>query len=219
MKLGSFSNSLYSERTKQLAALSVNFEQIPLPFEANALEPFISQRTVDVHYSKHHAGYLRKLDAALQDERRELDLPELVCTTSGSLFNLAAQVWNHDFYWQSLSVEAQTPEDSGLSAELVRAFGGIDGFNSTFAQAAAREFGSGWAWLLWDPADEALQISSTTDAVNPMTSGQVPLLTLDVWEHAYYLDYQNRRGDYIQEFLKAHINWRFAEANWRAALG
>lgn len=197
----------------------MNFDQLPLPFAPNALEPFISERTVDVHYGKHHAGYLKKLDAALQDERRELSLPELVCTTSGSLFNLAAQVWNHDFYWQSLSAEPQTLADSELAGAIDSAFGGLDGFNSAFAQAAAREFGSGWAWLLWDPADEALQISSTTDAVNPMTSGQIPLLTLDVWEHAYYLDYQNRRGDYIQAFLKSHINWRFAEANWAASRG
>ena len=195
----------------------MDFKQIPLPFPADALDPFLSQRTVEFHYGKHHAGYLRKLDAALQDERRELSLAELVCSTSGSLFNLAAQVWNHDFYWQSLSADAQQPEGTELRAALDAAFGGLDGFNSAFAQAAAREFGSGWAWLLWDPADEALQITSTTDAVNPMTSGQVPLLTLDVWEHAYYLDYQNRRGDYIEAFLKAHINWRFAERNWAAA--
>jgi len=195
----------------------VNFEQLALPFASDALEPFLSQRTVEVHYGKHHAGYLRKLDAALQDERRELSLPELVCSTQGSLFNLAAQVWNHDFYWQSLTVDAQVPEDADLVKAMDAAFGGVEGFHSSFAQAAAKEFGSGWAWLLWDPADEALQITSTTDAVNPMTSGQIPLLTLDVWEHAYYLDYQNRRGDYIQAFLKAHINWRFAESNWAAA--
>jgi len=195
----------------------MNFTQKPLPFAPNALEPFISQQTVEFHYGKHHAGYLRKLDAALQDERRELSLEELVCTTSGSLFNLAAQVWNHDFYWQSLTASPQAIEQDELRAAITSAFGGMDGFNSSFAQAAAREFGSGWAWLLWDPADEALQIASTTDAVNPMTTGQIPLLTLDVWEHAYYLDYQNRRADYIKTFLEAHVNWRFVEENWAAA--
>lgn len=195
----------------------MNFEQRPLPFAADALEPFISAQTVEFHYGKHHAGYLRKLDAALQDDRRNLSLEALVCTTSGSLYNLAAQVWNHDFYWQSLSAAPQTLKHSELLGAITDAFGGMEGFNSAFAKAAAREFGSGWAWLLWDPADEALQIDSTTDAVNPMTSGQVPLLTLDVWEHAYYLDYQNRRGDYIAAFLESHINWRFAEQNWAAA--
>ena len=195
----------------------MNFDQLPLPFAPNALEPFISQRTVEFHYGKHHAGYLKKLDAALQDDRRALSLQDIVCQTSGSLFNLAAQVWNHDFYWQSLTPQAQTLEDGALRQAIDAAFGGMDGFNTAFSQAAAREFGSGWAWLLWDPADEALQIASTTDAVNPMTSGQTPLLTLDVWEHAYYLDYQNRRGDYIKAFIESHINWQFAAQNFAKA--
>ena len=190
---------------------------MPLPFERDALEPFISRRTIDFHYDKHHAGYLKKLDKAVKDEKRELSLDEIVMQTDGGTFNLAAQVWNHNFYWNSLTASSQALTDGPLLDKLTETFGGLDGFETAFADAAGNEFGSGWAWLLLDLATGAVSVDSTTDAVNPMTSGKVPLLTLDVWEHAYYLDYQNRRGDYIKTFLDEHVNWRFAEENLRRA--
>ncbi len=197
----------------------MKFEVSPLPYEQDALEPFIGARTVGIHHSKHHAGYVRKLDNALTDDRRQSSLTELVKTSEGAIFNLAAQVWNHDFYWKSMSVASTELEKNSPLNELIgEHFGGVKSFSEKFAAVAASEFGSGWAWLAYDPATRGLELFSTTDAVNPMTSGKVPLLTLDVWEHAYYLDYQNERGRYIQTFLDAHINWEFAERNLREAL-
>lgn len=196
----------------------MKFEMMELPFERDALEPFLARRTVDIHYEKHHAGYLAKLDDALEGPARDQSLDEVVTNARGSTFNLAAQVWNHNFYWHSLSASAQVPEHPVLISKLDEAFGGIDGFSEAFAAAAANEFGSGWAWLVVDPESQDLAVTSTTDAVNPLIAGAVPLLTLDVWEHAYYLDYQNRRGDYIKAFLSEHLNWRFVEENLRSAV-
>lgn len=194
------------------------FEMIKLPFDRDAMEPFLSRKTIDFHYDKHHSGYLKKLDKALEGEMRDASLEDIVKQTSGKLFNLSAQVWNHDFYWQSLASSAQEPTQQNLIKKLDDAFGGLEGFEEAFAKAAANEFGSGWAWLLLDPQSGELSITSTTDAVNPMTMGMQPLLTLDVWEHAYYLDYQNRRGDYIKAFLREHLNWRFVEENLAATI-
>ena len=195
----------------------MKFEMMELPFDRDAMEPFLSHKTIDFHFDKHHAGYLKKLDKALDNELRDQSLADIVKQTSGKLFNLAAQVWNHNFYWQSLAADSQEPGDPQLIQKIDDSFGGLKGFEAAFADAAANEFGSGWAWLLLDPKSGELSITSTTDAINPLTMGMTPLLTLDVWEHAYYLDYQNRRGDYIREFLSEHLNWRFVEANLASA--
>ena len=195
----------------------MKFEMKELPFDYDALEPFLSARTVDLHYNKHHAGYLEKLDKALDGKEREQSLEEIVVNSCGTTFNLAAQVWNHDFYWQSLSAAPTKPSDPDLLQRMDTAFGGLEGFEARFAEAAVAEFGSGWVWLLQDPDTLDLSITSTTDAVNPLKFGKKPLLTLDVWEHAYYLDYQNRRADYIAEFLRARVNWPFVEYNFERA--
>ena len=193
----------------------MKFELIDLPYHYSALEPFISERTVEIHHTKHHAGYVQKLDKALAgDELREHSLEHILLASSGVQFNLAAQVWNHDFYWKSLTSQAEMLADgSRLRDLLVDEFGGMEAFKAAFKDVATEEFGSGWAWLAYSPESKHLEVFSTTDALNPLTSGRVPLLTLDVWEHAYYLDYQNDRAGYIDEFLDAHINWAFAEHN------
>lgn len=196
----------------------MDFTVARLPFEEDALQPFISARTLSFHHGKHHAGYVKKLDKALADERREWPLEKIVAASSGGVFNLAAQVWNHDFYWKSL-----TPGGGETSKEMLElidsSFGGMAGFRARFKDAAASEFGSGWAWLVYRPVEEDLAVLSTTDAVTPLTSEAIPLLTLDVWEHAYYLDFQNERGRYIEEFLDGYLNWSFASARLASACG
>ena len=196
----------------------MDFELEPLPFANDALEPFIGAETVTIHHEKHHGGYLKKLDAALKDEEaRSQSLTDVMLASEGSQFNLAAQVWNHNFYWQSLSATTQAVPDGTLAALIDQSFGGVDEFKRRFSDAAANEFGSGWAWLIWNPGSQQLEVSSTTDAVNPLVNGNIPLLTLDVWEHAYYLDYRQDRPGYIAAFLDAHVNWEFAEQNLAAA--
>ncbi|MEM9622993.1 MAG: superoxide dismutase [Pseudomonadota bacterium] len=192
-----------------------------LPYGKDALAPFISARTVEIHYEKHHKGYANKLTRALEDEPELVDQPldHIVVNSYGPLFNLAAQVWNHNFYWHSLIPGGTAlADDSRLKQLIDRDFGGIDEFRQRFAEEAINEFGSGWAWLAYQPETEKLEIFSTTDAVNPMPSGRVPLLTLDVWEHAYYLDYQNERGRYIDEFLDGYVHWQHAEACFQTYL-
>ncbi len=196
----------------------MQFKLEPLPFEADALQPFIGARTVEIHHGKHHAGYVKKLDAALTDARRDWSLEKIVTSSNGSVFNLAAQVWNHNFYWQCLSPKQTAGPTEQLAHLLACDFDGVDAFKRAFAEAAANEFGSGWAWLAHNGVTGGLEVFSTTDAVNPLTSGRTPLLTLDVWEHAYYLDYQNERARYIDAFLDGHINWPFASSNLDAAL-
>ena len=192
----------------------MDFTLPPLPYEKDALEPFLSADTVSTHYGKHHAGYLKKLDKALEGSPlRDKTLTEIMLEVEGGTFNLAAQVWNHNFYWLSLSPERQSLAEGELSGLVNESFGGVDKFFEKFAEVAANEFGSGWAWLVFDPDGQKLDVVSTTDAVNPLLDGQIPLLTLDVWEHAYYLDYKNDRGAYIAAFLDAHVNWQFAQDN------
>jgi Fe-Mn family superoxide dismutase len=192
----------------------LHFELPELPYAADALEPFISERTVFHHYEKHHQGYLDKLRNALGDVSATAGLPleHIVTSADGQVFNLAAQVWNHNFYWQSLTPERMDVMDAGLKRLLDRSFGGIDRWKREFAAVAAAEFGSGWAWLAYSPQEDSLSVFSTTDAVTPLVMDVVPLLTLDVWEHAYYLDYQQERGAYIDAFVDRLVNWEFAAA-------
>lgn len=194
----------------------MKFELPPLPYALDALEPHLGAETLQLHYGKHHQSYLDKLERALEGtSRASQTLETLVRDSEGSVFNNAAQVWNHTFYWRSMTPESSAPGRS-LTARLDRDLGGLQGFKREFAEIASGEFGSGWAWLV-EHADGTLAIQSTHDADNPLRHGWHPLLTLDVWEHAYYLDYRNERGKYIEAFLDHLIDWSFVEANVKSA--
>ena len=192
-----------------------------LPYEENALEPVISARTLSFHHGKHHAGYVTKLNQLVEGSiyaGRPLD--EVVKKSAEDpaakmVFNNAAQAWNHDFYWRSMRPRGGGTPGGALRDAIGRDFGGVSEFRAAFAKAAAGEFGSGWAWLVAG-AGGTLKIAATDDADTPIVRGERPLLTIDVWEHAYYLDYQNRRPDYIAAWLDNLINWEFAEVNFSA---
>ena len=185
-----------------------------LPYEMNALEPHISQKTLEFHYGKHHNGYvnnLNKLIAGTPFEGKSLE--EIVKTSQGGMFNNAAQVWNHTFYWNCLRPNPKkTAPTSKLMDAIVRDFGSFDAFKEKFVNACVTLFGSGWAWLVADK-DGKLSIVQTSNAQTPLTAGLKPLLVCDVWEHAYYLDYQNLRANYVNEFW-AIINWESIEKSF-----
>ena len=183
-----------------------------LPYEMNALEPHISQKTLEFHYGKHHAGYvnnLNKLIAGTPFEGKSLE--EIVKTSQGGMFNNAAQVWNHTFYWNCMTPNPKKAAPEGkLMEAIVRDFGGFEAFKEKFVNACVTLFGSGWAWLVADKEGK-LSIVQTSNAQTPLTTeGVKPLLVCDVWEHAYYLDYQNLRANYVNEFWQI-INWEFVE--------
>ena len=184
-----------------------------LPYEINALEPHISQKTLEFHYGKHHAGYvnnLNKLIAGTPFENKSLE--EIVKTSQGGMFNNAAQVWNHTFYWNCITPNPKKNAPTGkLLDAIVRDFGSFDAFKEKFINACVTLFGSGWAWLVADKEGK-LSIVQTSNAQTPLTTeGLKPLLVCDVWEHAYYLDYQNLRANYVNEFWSM-INWDFVES-------
>ncbi|MBU0516074.1 MAG: superoxide dismutase [Proteobacteria bacterium] len=188
-----------------------------LPYAPGALEPYISARTIGFHHGKHHAAYVantNRIARAMGLSRKSLT--ELVMISGRdpkkkALFNNAAQAWNHAFYWQSMKPGGGGAPQGKLAQRIKAAFGSIEAFKKTFAVAAAGQFGSGWAWLVLDGGK--LKVRATANADTPLTQGQRPLLTIDVWEHAYYLDYQNRRADYIKSFLDRLVNWDFAARN------
>ncbi|MDF1683806.1 MAG: Fe-Mn family superoxide dismutase [Legionellaceae bacterium] len=183
-----------------------------LPYAMDALAPHISKETLEYHYGKHHQTYVTNLNKLVEGtESAVLSLEELVKTSSGGVFNNAAQVWNHSFYWECLSPNGGGEPTGNLLDAIVKAFGSFDAFKTQFTQAAITTFGSGWAWLVQD-AEGQLKIISTSNAANPMTSNLKPLLTCDVWEHAYYIDYRNRRPDYLNAFW-ALVNWNFVASN------
>lgn len=182
-----------------------------LPYAKDALAPHMSSETFDYHYAKHHKAYVdnaNKLVAGTEFENMAME--DVIKKSSGKIFNNVAQIWNHTFFWHCLT-PTQTAPGKKLSDALVKAFGGVDDFKKAFTEAAINTFGSGWAWLVQN-ADGSLAIVSTQGAGNPMTNGQKPLLTCDVWEHAYYIDYRNARPSYIEHFW-ALCNWDFAEKN------
>ncbi len=182
-----------------------------LPWANDALAPHISEETIGYHYGKHHAGYVTKLNAAIEGGDLASKSLEEIIQAGGKTFNNAAQVWNHTFYWNSLSPTGGG-EPTGAIAEAINAsFGGYQAFRKEFANAAATQFGSGWAWLVAEGGK--LQIVKTANAETPLTSSATPLLTIDVWEHAYYVDYRNARPKYIDTYLDHLINWDFANAN------
>jgi len=191
----------------------VKFELPKLPYDYTALEPFISGQTLELHYSKHHQGYMTKLEKAIGgSDLGKKSLEHIVRNSTGDVFNNAAQVWNHSFYWHGMTPGDSKEPSRELAARIKRDLGSLDAFEREFAQIASGEFGSGWAWLI-ENGDGKLEILSTHDAGNPLSDGAKPLLTLDVWEHAYYLDYQNDRGAYIEALLDHLIDCRFVESN------
>ena len=181
-----------------------------LPYSPNALEPIISEKTISFHHGKHHLAYVNKLNELVQGtEFENASLEQIIMEAEGGIFNNGAQVWNHTFYWNCLSPQGGGEPAEKLMQAIEESFGSFQKFKEAFANAAATQFGSGWAWLVKNPQGK-LEIVKTANAENPMQQGHTPLLTCDVWEHAYYLDYQNRRPDYVQEFWKI-VDWKKVE--------
>jgi Fe-Mn family superoxide dismutase len=194
-----------------------------LPYPNTALQPHISAQTLDIHHGKHHRRYVEVLNDLIKDTPLATkSLEEIIHATVNDaskqgIFNNAAQVWNHTFFWHSLTPNGGGNPTGALEAAMISSFGSLDAFKQEFTQAAVTQFGSGWAWLVLEKGQ--LKITKTSNAATPFTQGQVPLLTCDVWEHAYYLDYQNRRPDFVAAFLENLVNWEFAAQNYAAGLG
>ncbi|TFL11433.1 superoxide dismutase [Fe] [Pusillimonas caeni] len=188
------------------------FELPPLPYAIDALAPTISKETLEYHYGKHHQTYVTNLNNLIAGtEFESASLEDIIKKSSGGVFNNAAQVWNHTFYWNSLSPNGGG-EPSGKLAEAINAkWGGVAAFKEAFNKSAAGNFGSGWTWLVKKP-DGSLDIVNTSNAATPLTTADVPLLTCDVWEHAYYIDYRNARPKYLENFWNL-ANWDFAAKN------
>ena len=186
----------------------------PLPYVPNALAPHLSEETLNFHYSKHHQTYVTNLNNLVPGTEFEgLSVEEIVCKApAGGIFNNAAQVWNHTFYWNSLSPNGGGAPTGALAEAIDQAFGSFDKFKEEFTKCAVTTFGSGWAWLVRNP-DGSLALVSTSNAGCPLTSSQRPLLTCDVWEHAYYIDYRNARPKYLEAFWQL-VNWQFASENF-----
>jgi len=195
-----------------------DFTLSPLPYEKNALEPYISQRTLTFHYEKHHQGYVDTTNKLSQEKRLVgYSLEDLIkkCAQDPALkplFNAAAQDWNHTFYWSSMTPYGGGQPTGSLLDKITKTFGSFDDFRNQFIETGTKLFGSGWVWLILD-TDGTLKILGTKDADLPLIHGQKALLVCDIWEHAYYLDYQNRRKDYVGIFLDHLVNWTFAEQN------
>lgn len=193
------------------------FELPPLPYAYDALEPFMSVKTLELHHDKHHQTYVTNLnnltkDTPLADE----SLESLIKQTAGDaakvgIFNNAGQVWNHTFYWEGMKKDGGGPIPAELEQRLIADFGSVEKFKEEFSQAALTQFGSGWAWLYVEGGK--LKVTKTGNADSPLAKGHTPLLTVDVWEHAYYVDYQNRRADFVKAFLESLVNWEFVAAN------
>ena len=197
------------------------FELPPLPYPADALQPYMSAETFSYHHGKHHAAYVANLNKLIEGtDLANKSLEEIIKATFGDpdkvgIFNNAAQVWNHTFFWESMKPGGGGAPTGPIADKINADFGGYDKFAEAFKTAAATQFGSGWAWLVLD--NGTLKVTKTPNAENPLVYGQTPLLTLDVWEHAYYLDYQNRRPDFINAYLEHLVNWDAANARLAAA--
>jgi Fe-Mn family superoxide dismutase len=197
--------------------VAMAFELPPLPYPKNALEPHMSAQTFDFHYGRHHQAYVTNLNNLVKDSPMESQpLEELIKasyndSSKTGVFNNSAQVWNHTFFWNSMKPNGGGSPTGNLAAAITRDCGGLDKLKEQFKAAAVGQFGSGWAWLVSDKGQ--LKIVATANAVTPLAMGQTALLTCDVWEHAYYLDYQNRRPDFVQAFLDHLVNWDFAAQN------
>jgi Fe-Mn family superoxide dismutase len=189
----------------------------PLPYAEGALDPVISAKTIGFHYGKHHKGYVDTLNKLLAGTPlADLSLESLIAETAGkadkaAIFNNAAQAWNHSFYWRSLRAGGGGEPPAALKQQIEASFGNLDACKRDLAMAASSEFGSGWAWLVAEAGK--LKVVKTDNAQTPLAKGVKPLLAIDVWEHAYYLDYQNRRADYVNAVLDKLIHWGFAADN------
>jgi Fe-Mn family superoxide dismutase len=209
-----------ARRNKVRNVTRAAFELADLPYPADALEPKISKATLDVHWGKHHRTYVTNLNGQIEGSDLEgKSLEEVILATwnNGSpkpAFNNAAQAWNHEFYWESMSPKPVELKGD-LKADIESTFGSVDAFNKEFSTAGATQFGSGWAWLVVE--NGKLAIKKTPNAENPITSGAKPILVMDVWEHAYYLDVQNRRPEYISTFVNELINWDKVAERYAAA--
>ncbi len=191
----------------------MSFELPELPYEKNALTPYISEETLEYHYGKHHQTYVNNLNKLVEDTPfANKTLEEIITTSQGGMFNNAAQIWNHTFYWNCLSPKGGNLQQGELKDAIEATFGSIDAFKEKFSTSAATNFGSGWTWLVKNN-DGSLAIVNTSNAGCPLTEGQKPVLTCDVWEHAYYVDYRNARPKYIEAFWHL-VNWEFAASQF-----
>ncbi len=197
------------------------FELPALPYASDALQPYMSAETFSFHHGKHHAAYVTNLNKLIEGtDLASKSLEEIVKATFGDpakagIFNNAAQVWNHTFFWESMKPGGGGAPTGAIADKINADLGGYDKFVEAFKTAAATQFGSGWAWLVLE--NGTLKVTKTSNAENPLVHGQVPLLTLDVWEHAYYLDYQNKRPDFISAYLEHLVNWDAVNARLAAA--
>lgn len=188
----------------------------PLPYDRSALAPQISAETIDYHYGKHHATYVQKLNGLIGGtEFENMPLVDIVRKADGGIFNNGAQAWNHTFYWNCLTPEKGTQPSAELTEAISKSFGSMDELRKQFLDKAMTLFGSGWVWLQKD-SDGSLSIENLGNAGNPITAGKVPILTCDMWEHAYYIDYRNGKGDYLNAFWNL-INWEFVSASHAGA--
>ena len=188
------------------------FELPALPYAKDALAPHMSAETLEYHYGKHHAGYLAKLNAGIEGTQwADKSLEDIIRGADGGLFNNAAQVWNHSFFWNCLKPGGGGEPSGDLAAAINRSFGSYADFKSKFAAACAGQFGSGWGWLV--KSGDALEIMTTANADTPLKHGKTALLTIDVWEHAYYVDYRNDRAKFIETVMSSLVNWDFVAGN------
>jgi superoxide dismutase, Fe-Mn family len=198
------------------------FELPPLPYGKNALKPFVSAKTLDFHHDKHHRAYVDTLNKLVEGTAdAELSLEEIIAATHHddtriAIFNNAAQAWNHEFFWQCMKKDGGGEPAGELKKAIDRDLGGYKEFAASFKEAATSQFGSGWAWLVLDAGK--LKVLKTSNAINPIAGGLTALITCDVWEHAYYLDYQNRRANFVDAFLKHLVDWDFAARNLEKAM-
>jgi len=199
----------------------MSYQQPPLLYPENALEPFISAKTIGFHYGKHHVAYITNYNNLVAGTPFDTLSIEAVIVKAAvdpqhiGIFNNGAQAWNHSFYWNCLTPNGGGEPSGELATKISQDFGSFDKFKEELKSAAATQFGSGWAWLVLEGGK--LKVVKTGNAQTPLTSGQKPILTIDVWEHAYYLDYQNRRPDYVATIIDNLLNWEFAAKNFRAA--
>lgn len=193
----------------------MSFKRPDLPYDLGALAPFVSEEQMDYHYNKHHEAYFKKLNGLVDGKpESEMDLKELVKQSQGGVFNNAAQAWNHSFFWECMSPSGGKGPKGEVLLAIERDFGGVESFKKVLSEKAATLFGSGWAWLAKD-ASGKLEIMALSNADTPLKHGKEPILTLDVWEHAYYIDYRNERPKFIEKFFEV-INWDFVEKCFKA---
>jgi superoxide dismutase, Fe-Mn family len=196
----------------------MRFELPPLPYAKDALAPHLGAETLDLHYEKHHRGYLKKLRKAIDGTpQADEDLETIIRKSEGAVFNDAAQVWNHTFYWNSMHPKGGGAPRGEIRSAIETAFTSFDAFRKEVVEKAKAQFGSGYVWVCRRPRDGQVIVYATHDAHNPLLDDLVPLVTADLWEHAYYLDYHNERARYVETFLEHLINWDFAQENWKRA--